>query len=70
MDPINPNYYDQNLFIDYSLYFRLQVIFNFDQSKYVSSLVKFVKKNTNIFNRKQLYHENIFDYRFNETYLV
>ena len=41
--------------------------FDFGQSQTTPSLTKFVEKRSNIFNSRQIYYENVFNYRFNET---
>ena len=37
---------------------------------FATGLIKFVEKSNNIFNPKQIYYKNIFNYWFNETNLV
>ena len=50
--------------------FQVIRCFDFEQSQTASSLTKFVGKNNNIFNPRQIYYENIFNYWFDETNLV
>lgn len=42
--------------------------FNFGQNQNALSLTKFVEKNIDILTLIQIYYENMFHYRFNETY--
>jgi hypothetical protein len=44
--------------------------FDFSQSQTTLSLTNFVEKNSNIFNPRLIYYENLFNYRFNEIMLV
>ncbi len=41
--------------------------FNFGQSQTALSLTRFVEKSNNIFNPRQIYYENIFNYWFDAT---
>ena len=50
--------------------FQVKKYFDFSQSQTVSSLTKFIEKNNNIFNLRQIYYENIFNYWFNENNLI
>jgi hypothetical protein len=42
--------------------FQVIRLFDFGQNQTVLNLTKFIEKNNNIFNPKQIYYENIFNY--------
>ena len=44
--------------------------FDFGQSQTDLSLTNFIEKSSSIFNPRQIYYENIFNYWFYETNLV
>ena len=50
--------------------FQVIRYFDFSQIQTVLSLIKFVEKSSNIFNPRQIYYENIFNYWFNKTNLI